>query len=827
MLGVGLGHEMPAVLAVVGSFMGGMALGSAILDRHIRRSRNPALWYGGLEIVIGLWGLASLFFIPWLNEAARHLIGLSPSPWRQWLASLIPPGLLLLPATAAMGATFPAMERFLSTLTAQHRCVGGVYAANTMGAVTGVMATTFLMAPALGYRASVGSLAMVNLLCGLGALLWAGKVRTENLRTETAPSARGVARVGWRVAVFVTGFLGIGYEVLGVRVLAQVLENTVYSYASVLAVYLLGTTAGAAWYQRWGRHMERVKLETGVMAGLSLSCALGMRLIAAAPAFHAWLRAAWGGGSWGGISAEMGVAVLIFGLPTLCMGALFSHLLQEMQQQVGSVGRGFALNTLGGGLAGAVFGVALLPWLGARWAMGLVALSYLPLIPRGPNWRWILWVSTIALVVLWPPWQLRIVEVPKGGKVIEYREGVMATVAVVEDAAGDRVLKVDNRFQMGGTAAAKAEYRHAHVPLLMHPEPRQALFLGLGTGITMGAALVHPGLHSDGVELVPEVLEVIPAFKSFNGSLATRSNVTLHSADARRFVRGKGLRYDVIVADLFHPARDGAGALYTLEHFQAVRSRLAPGGLFCQWLPLHQMDEDMLRTVVATFLAVFPEAQAWLLRLSVEAPVLGLVGFDQPKRFEPGWVERRLNDAGLKEALITLGLADSLRFLGGLLADAAALKAFAGNAPLNTDNHPRVIYGAPAFVYQRRTTSYDRLLALVEAVSPGREAMVAALVAGDAAWRGGLLDYMTSRDVYLRGLVADTEGKKAEAIEAYLESARLSGDFTAGYAQCLTIASILAREDPAPARALLRRLMAAQPSRTVAAEMLRRLEENP
>src|ERR1051325_2646006 len=116
MFATGLGHELPAVLAVLGAFMGGMALGAWRLDRLLARSRSPGGWYGCLEILIGIWGLLTTLLIPLANQVALPLIGLEPSPLRHWLIAFLLPALVLLPATAAMGATLPAMERFVSPL---------------------------------------------------------------------------------------------------------------------------------------------------------------------------------------------------------------------------------------------------------------------------------------------------------------------------------------------------------------------------------------------------------------------------------------------------------------------------------------------------------------------------------------------------------------------------------------------------------------------------------------------------------------------------------------------------------------------------------------
>src|SRR5438552_1947659 len=171
MFATGLGHEMPAVLAVLCAFMGGMALGAWWLDGFIARSQTPGCWFGFLEILIGAWGFLSAALIPVSNQAALPLIGLEPSPLRHWLIALVLPALVLLPATAAMGATLPAMERFVSPLLAHGRCVGAIYACNTLGAVVGILASTFVIVPALGFRRSAWLLAAVNVLCGAVAFL--------------------------------------------------------------------------------------------------------------------------------------------------------------------------------------------------------------------------------------------------------------------------------------------------------------------------------------------------------------------------------------------------------------------------------------------------------------------------------------------------------------------------------------------------------------------------------------------------------------------------------------------------------------------------------
>jgi spermidine synthase len=824
MFATGLGHELPATLAVVCAFMGGMGLGAWALDRRISKSATPGRWYAALELVIGGWIILSPTLVAAVNELGLQMIGLAPSALRHWTIAFGLPFLTLLPATGAMGATLPAMERFASQCSEDSRRLGAVYAANTFGAVAGTLGSAFLLVPALGLRGSIWIFGAMNLFCAATALALAGAgqgTQQESLETQ----GPGLS-LRLRLTLFCTGLLGIGYEAIGIRVLAQVLENTIYTFAAVLAVFLFGTALGAAVYQRVLRKAKNRFLATDLLAGLACAGLIGMRILAHAEPFYRACRSAWGDVPGAVFAAELAVAGAVLLMPTLLMGALFAHLVQSAKGLHGGIGQGAALNTFGGAVAPALFGVALLPLLGSKWTLALISIGYLVLVPKLRAWRWGLPVLAFGLLVL-APTSLHVVELPPGGKLSEFREGIMASVAVLEEADRNKTLRVDNRFQMGGTAAADAQYRHAHIPLLLHPAPKRALFLGLGTGITFGAASLHPDLQSDGVELVPEVAQVLPQFEPFNFAPQQNPALHLHVADARRYVRTTSAYYDVIVADLFHPARDGAGSLYTVEHFQAVRQRLAAGGLFCQWLPLHQLDHEMLRVVIRTFLEVFPDARAFLLRFNVDAPVLGLMGSLDWPHYSSRWIETRLAEGSLQKELQKLGLGDSVRFFGTLLAGPERLREFAGNAPLNTDDQPRVNFGAPRFVYQKTATAYGRLTELLGR-GPGNIPEILRLEPGaeGAEFAQRLEAYIRARDVYLRGLVETSEGRVNAALDLFVESARLSEDFTPGYAQCLTIASLEAKANPQRARALLQRLAAAQPSRPVAAEMLRRLEKN-
>jgi spermidine synthase len=510
------------------------------------------------------------------------------------------------------------------------------------------------------------------------------------------------------------------------------------------------------------------------------------------------------------------------------MGATFSHLAQAAVRNGLGLGRALGVNTLGGAIASALFGVTLLPAMGSTATLTLAAVGYALLAPRpirARNWVPLAVPATLAglaLLVLAPT---SLVDLGPGERILAHAEGVMASVTVIEDGRHDRHLRVNGRFQMGGTSTVYSDRREAHIPLLLHPEPKTALFLGTSTGVTFAGAARHPGLQADGVELVPEVVDLMGYFRSADDGSGGDGRLRVHVADARRFVQASRDAYDVIVADLFHPSRDGSGSLYTLEHFDAIRRRLAPGGLFMQWLPLYQLDLDTLRVITRNFLEVFPDARAFLAHYSLKAPIVGLVGGIGSRGYPPEWLARRVRDPELTLELARLRLATDFELFGSLLADAAELSIFAGNAPLNTDDRPTVTFEAPGFAYGDPEPPEARLVALLDAFGPqpGSILDLAAAEDPDQAERR-LAAYFDARDRFIRAGVGVEQTDDVLRLDRtlrgpLLDVVRVSPDFSAAYNPLLAMAYRLHRVDPVSADNLLRDLELANPSRAEARQL--------
>lgn len=829
-----LGHDGLAVLAVVGAFFGGLALGALALGERIHRNADPGRWYAGCELVIALWSAVLALGLAPACRALMLAAGPQPAAAAHALLALLGVFLLLLPATAAMGATLPAMQRLVAGNGRPEAAIGRLYAANTAGAVLGVLAAAFWLVPAIGLTRTAALCALLNAACAVGVLAWR---RRAPAALATPPTDAPAARRRWWLPLAATGALGIGFELLVVRVLRQVAENTVYTFALLLAVYLVATAIGAALWQRaQGRHAAAAGADADapLLLALAAACTLGGASLWQAVAIKAAVLRLLGPSMGAALAAEAVLAGLAFGLLAACMGAVFSQLCSRARAAGIGLGRSLGINTLGAATAPLLVGVALLPAIGAKLTLLLLVAGYLALLPwRGATrWPGAALAGVLAAAAWWAP-PLRIVDLPEGARLVQYLEGAQAAVSIVEDAQGVARLHIDNRQQEGSSHTRLADGRQALLPLLLHPAPRRALFLGLGTGITASTAAGDTRLRVDAVELLPEVITASAHFTAAPGGDAPHPlpNPRLHllQADARRHVRVADVRYDLVVADNFHPARSGSAALYTVEHFRAVGARLAPGGVFCQWLPLHQLDLDSLRAIVAAFLAAHPQAQALLATHSLDTPVLGLLARADGQPFDAVALRRRLAEASITPPPADFGLPDDLAVLGSLVAGPQALAAFAGSTGPNTDDRPVVAYLAPRITYAPDSTPRQRLMALLaEFRRQPLQPMDLVNRAPEPGWHQRLAAYWQARDAFLAAGMAvrpaaDVRQMLAQVQQPLLAVLRTSADFRPAYDPLLQMAGTLAASDVPAARTLLAELQRLQPARPEAALLLRQI----
>ena len=247
------------------------------------------------------------------------------------------------------------------------------------------------------------------------------------------------------------------------------------------------------------------------------------------------------------------------------------------------------------------------------------------------------------------------------GELPYYREGSTGTVAV-RRLAGTTSLSIDGKVDASDAADMLTQRMLAHVPLLLHPAPKKAAILGLGSGVTLGSALTHGLERAVVLEISPEVVEASRFFEAANHRALQNPATRLVVGDGRTHLLLGDEQYDVIVSEPSNPWMAGIASLFTQEFFQVAKSRLAPGGVLCQWAHTYDISDADLRSIVATFLSVFPNGTLWLVG---EADVL-LIGSTEPLTDRIAGIEAAWRRPGVAEDLASVGATAPLSVLSAV-----------------------------------------------------------------------------------------------------------------------------------------------------------------
>jgi spermidine synthase len=728
------GATGPAITTVLAAFMLGLALGSHGAGHWASRWGNPLRAYSLIELGIGAYALVFPLLLSGLQRVHIPIFRiLVDSPVTLGAVRVVLAVALLLPPTVLMGASLPVLARAVIRDSAQTgRGAGMLYGLNTLGAAGGVYVTSFFLIPAVGLTLACMLAAALNF--AIAATAWACARSGRNHGAPEPTTPMGAAwPVNWWVllAYGCSGFAALGYELVWTRLLVLVFGSSVYAFAVMLASFLFGLGLGGllgAWLA------DRVRGRLLLAACLQVAICVGV--LAAAPWFdrlpQLFLDAfRITGGEWWSLTAlEFAMASGLMVLPTIAMGTTFplvAHLVETGGRVERVVGLAYTVNTWGAILGASLTGFVLIPWLGFRDSLlALTALNALAacfLLVRSPNgWRrWAVPLPAVALlaaVAALPGWNTKALNSGVylyaeryGGdrferalaqeQVLFYREGATATVAVMSGRY--RFLRINGKTDAGDSSDNLTQRLLAHVPLLMHTAPRSVLVVGLGTGITLGTALSYPIDHADVVEVSPEVAEASRFFVEANGHALDDRRSRLRILDARTWLAATSARYDVIISEPSNPWQTGNASLFTRDHYRLTRSRLNPGGVFCQWLPFYRMDEGDFKAAIRTFQSVFPNATIWL-----SGPDVLLVGGTDPMITDAELFLGRAGAAAVARSLREIGIADGRALMGLFLLDAERVRKYVDGGPLHTDDYPLLEFSAPKTLYRE---SASRILA--------------------------------------------------------------------------------------------------------------------
>jgi spermidine synthase len=537
-------------------------------------------------------------------------------------------------------------------------------------------------------------------------------------------------------ATALCGFCGLAAEVIYTRLLAIVFLGTTYAFTTMLTAFLCGIGLGGAFAALLQRrlHKKNAFPLAGVILGLAaISLLLSLPWLAGLPdRFMEMQRSS--GLAWDAtLRATFFLAFLTLFPFTFALGVSFPLIIGVgglWRSSVGSlVGLMNSSNTLGG-VAGAIAGgFFLLPLLGSQSSLlllgSLLIVGALLLIVSAPAVKTtskgvmalVLLLAFGATFTILPAdvnQALNKGYMPQDHQVLYMKEGAEGTVAVSGPADAlegeDRVLWI-NRVQATTSIerGVKMNRLQGVLPLLFEKECDQVLFMCFGSGITCGTLALSPFERIDAVEISPEVLTVAPYFDKDNLGVLYNPAVSFHIDDGRNFLLRTDRKYDVITFEPMPLALAGVSTFYTSEYYTLCRKHLTPGGMVSQWIPLHSNDPELVRSLVSTFIAAFPEYCAFFVNAD-----LFLLGAEEPLKMHYARAMERLQDPVLAEALVKSGLGDLSEIMSCFLFDKEALDRYAAGARIMGDDRPWAEFMAPRLVYARRVPeAVDTLLPFI------------------------------------------------------------------------------------------------------------------
>ncbi len=590
------------VSIVLSVFMGGLGLGSWASGKWIRQHGGktgfpPLQLYAVIEALIGVSGIV----VPYELSFGRGILEKlgSTSSAEYYVVSGIWVALALIPWCALMGATIPvamlAIQRMFPPESS--RSFSYLYMANVAGAVLGTILPLFLI-ELTGFHGTLRAGAGCNCVIALSALLLSSRTRSKRSEeavptaNEAAPEVTGESSL--LGLLFATGLTSMGMEVVWVREFTPYVGTVVYAFAMILAVYLAATFFGSRIYRDWSVLQKK---ESAVLWSLLPLFAL-LPLLAASP------------------------KLVLTSLPRLALGiGPFAGLLGFLTPMLvdrwsggnpARAGKAYAVNVLGCILGPLVAGFLLLPFLSERTSLILLALPWLiiglrPMVSSGRAYGW---APRVASYLVFP----LALAMFLGSKDYEQEYGggsrVMrdSTATVIATGTGMRKLLLVNGYGM--TSLTPITKMMAHLPLaFLNRPPQDALVICFGMGTTFRS------LHSWGIPVT--VVELVPSVPRLFGYFHSDASEVLNSPlshvvvdDGRRYLERTARQYDVITIDPPPPVEAaGSSLLYSEDFYSVVRSRLRPGGILQQWLPVG--DKEDLTAVTRALKQSFPYVRAF------------------------------------------------------------------------------------------------------------------------------------------------------------------------------------------------------------------------
>lgn len=804
--GLIFGNTTLALSLVLAAFMLGLAAGGMILGRRADRIVNPLRTYALLELGVGLTAL----LVPLLRSPLEDLFAqmfalLSEQLLLFHLLKFLIAFALMLPATFLMGGTLPVLSRATINDRGQlGKGVGRLYGVNTVGAMLGCFLTGFVFIRLLGVSNSIYFGVGINVL--IAALAWllsrhslpaSPSIAPEIPHSKMTTANRPVVRLVM-IAIAISGFTALAFEVLWARVLVFVLTNSVYAMAVMLTTMLAGIGVGS---YLGGRLADRSKNPLALFGWIEIS--IGLSALAAAfmlinlssihdQVFTIKPDTPWW--YWNGI--RFLEAALVMFLPALFMGAAFpiaGKIVVPDLQRIGSkMGLLYFYNTVGGAIGSLLTGFIFVSVIGTSATVaGMVVINLLlgayfivyqkrPLSTKSTVGYAIATVIMLLIVVALTPARLFTVaysHTEKEFQLIDYREGVEGTVTVHEQR---RPLQTTKRIDVDGLNVAGTSFMlrtlqtlQGHIPLMVHPNPQSVLQIGFGTGETSKSALRHPLEKFHLVEISKNVLELSDHhFRELNEGVMHHPKFEYSIMDGKNYVRYSRDQYDVIMNDANYAVATSSASLFTREHFENCRQRLRPGGSVSTWMTI-DLHPDDFAIVLKTFQSVFPHCALWMAPNCINKQIV-LMGSDQPWQIDFQKLNERISLPDIRKNFAAINITSAYDFLDCMLLDFEGIRQISQNAPINSDERP-ILEFSTRDIRSRDLCSYLNLGKILV-----RKSNVGSYLTNLPAEMGerqnvekNLARHAEAQRLFLQGMLEAYQGHTPESLNTLMAGSRL------------------------------------------------------
>ncbi len=734
--GLVFGNTIHSAALVTGVFMAGLGIGGFVAgrlaDRAYRRDPLSSLrYYAWAEFAIAALGGVLLLLLPRLEafSAAFSSYRVTAEGWHEITAAsyllryAIALGLLA-PATLTMGATLTLLVRFVVQTDVRRAgwLVGLLYGLNTAGAATGALLVDVLAIPNLGIARTQLLAVALNAIAGAGALALLRAVRggLPARPHPPLPPARTTSSVHWvGIAIFLSGFAAMGMEMVWFRFLSSALGQFRIVFSLLLFVILIGLWLGAVVGGALSRRATRpASLYVGSQLAFALTVLTAFALFDVAP-ITAEIKRQVPPTLFAEVRLFLVPIAALVGLPAFFMGFAYpvaNAVVQEDEHAVGSrAGELYLWNSLGAVSGSTVAGFALLPWLGMKGSIALLVVCAVAVI--APLWRagarggWVLATSGVAAALVaaglagWvatPPDYLILksfrsregmAQLLRYPHLLAASEGLTESIIVVDVPDTGKVLYT-NGTSMSGTTYLAQRYMRAfsHVPLLHMERPRDVLVICFGVGTTASAATLHPSVRNVEIaDISRHVLSHGKLFADTNRHVLRDPRVSVFVNDGRHHLRMRAPEsFDLVTLEPPPLQFSGVVSLYTREFYELARSRLKTGGFITQWLPMPMISPEEARSLVRSFLEVFPDG---IMLNGASADFILMGRKDAPMTFGPAELRRALaRSARVRADLKSFDLATPVEFFGSFAGDAETLARAVADFPAITDDLPLLEY---------------------------------------------------------------------------------------------------------------------------------------